>query len=200
MNRINHENISVRPIRTRAEWTRLIRLYRHSFPPSERKPYIILLSYWRKKKTDIWYAEETTPSRPRFLGFAATLNGEKDILLDYLAVSNDARGKGVGSVILKKLLSAYSDKGFFTEIESVFEKDAQDIDSRIRRRRFYLGNGLMPLHVLADVFGVQMELLGVNTKMDFESYNAFYKNNYSAFAARHVKPVKEHSHSSFERR
>lgn len=191
-------DVSVRPIRTKSEWLNLIRLYRKSFPLAERKPVIILLSAWRKGKADIWYQEKSIKTkvgvRKCFLGFAVTLKGENAVLLDYLAVSDAQRGKGAGSYLLRSVIDAYPGKGFFVEIESIYEAGISNRQERLRRRRFYTKNGLSPLHVTADVFGVQMELLGKDVQMDFAAYNAFYKNNYSAFAARHVTPVKPPEH------
>ena len=57
---------------------------------------------------------------------------------------------------------------------------------RIRRRRFYMANGMQPAQVMASVFGVNMELLCWNCRVDFCSYHAFYRDNYSAWAAQHI--------------
>ncbi|MBR7161184.1 MAG: GNAT family N-acetyltransferase [Clostridia bacterium] len=183
----------IRKIRTAGEWKNMYRLYKEAFPRAERKPFLIFLSTWRKGKTDVWYAEETihtkSGTRKRFLGFATTLNGENDILLDYLAVKKSARCRGIGSRILKTLVSAYIGKGFFVEIESVYENGARNLSERMRRRNFYVKNGLHALNVVADVSGIQMELLGRDMVMDFQGYNDFYKHNYSAFAAKNVTRI-----------
>ena len=191
-------SVTVRPIETAREWRNLLRLYKRAFPRSERKPPIILLNCWRRKKADVWYAEKTLDcghgERKCFLGFAITLNGTDAVMLDYLAVADHARGKGAGSFILKTLLNAYNDKGFFTEIESIYEKDIPNLYEREKRRGFYIKNGLLPLYVTADVFGVQMELMGVNMNIDFAGYNAFYQHNYSSYAAKHVTYVEPSEH------
>lgn len=186
-------DIKVRKIESACEWRNIRRLYRASFPPQERKPFLILLLTWRKGKADVWYAEETFPCRgglrKRFLGFAITLNGSNAILLDYLAVKENARGRGIGSRILKTLLCAYDGNGFFVEIESIYEKGAKNLPERMKRRSFYTRNGLRALNVVADVFGIQMELLGKDMTIDFQTYNDFYRYNYSAFAANHVTKI-----------
>ena len=43
------------------------------------------------------------------------------------------------------------------------------------------------LGVLADVFGVRMELLGWDCKLDFNGYQTFYREHYSAWAAEHLE-------------
>ncbi len=186
-------NIEIRKISSAKEWKNLARLYKKAFPPSERKPLLILLTTWRKGKSDIWYAEETLSlrgsTRRRFMGFATTLNGKDAILIDYLAVRETARRRGIGSLIVRTLLETYSGKGFFVEIESVYESNAKNLPERMRRRIFYRKNGLSSLHVVADVFGVQMELLGKDMTIDFQSYNDFYRYNYTVYAAKHVTEI-----------
>lgn len=185
--------IEIRKIASAREWKNLLRLYRRAFPRSERKSPLILLTTWRSRKADIWYAEETflrgTKIHKRFLGFAATLNGENAILLDYLAIRKGKRGKGAGSLFLKFLMDSYPEKGFFVEIESVYDGDNTNLTERMKRRDFYIKNGLTALRVVADVFGVQMELLGKNMTIDFKGYNDFYRYNYSAYAANHVTEI-----------
>lgn len=41
--------------------------------------------------------------------------------------------------------------------------------------------------VFVELFGVDMELLGFDCSLTFEEYHAFYRDNYSAWAAEHVK-------------
>ena len=107
-------------------------------------------------------------------------------MLDYLAVDPRARSSGIGTEALKLLQATYADRGFFVEIESPFE-EVSDKQDRIRRRAFYRRCGLEPLGVMAVVFGVKMELLGRGCQLDFDSYQAFYRENYSDYAAQHLE-------------
>lgn len=43
------------------------------------------------------------------------------------AVWKDARGQGAGSLMLKTLLNAYHVKGFFVEVESIYDKNAKNL-------------------------------------------------------------------------
>ncbi len=160
---------------------RVFCLYYAAFPAAERKPFSMILSMKKKGKTDIWYLER----KGKFAGFATTINGEGLVLIDYLAVPNRRRGRGAGSKALELIREKYAGQGVFVEIESVFEA-GKDQEERIRRKQFYLKNGMKELHVLADVFGVRMELLGWDCEMDFERYQAFYRENYSPWAAEHL--------------
>jgi len=95
------------------------------------------------------------------------------------------RGRGVGTYAMKTILQTYQDKGVFVEIESAYE-EGRDQAERIRRKRFYETCGMKALGVAAMVFGVKMELLGARCEMDFETYHAFYRKNYSEWAAGHI--------------
>ena len=163
------------------QWFRIYALYRAAFPGCERKPFRMIVTMARRGKTDVWYAE----SGGRFAGFASTINGESIILLDYLAVDKKRRGRGEGSRILQALKENYAGEGLFVEIESPFE-NVPDRRMRLRRKNFYMTNGFAPADVMADVFGVHMELLCFNCSMDFSSYHAFYRDNYSPWAAEHI--------------
>ena len=91
---------------------------------------------------------------------------------------------------MKKLLDMYGDRGFFLEIESTRE-DCPNLATRIKRKDFYMACGLAPMDVEAEVFGVRMELLGRNCRMDFESFRRFYREEYSPWAAEHILPISE---------
>ena len=90
--------------------------------------------------------------------------------------------------MLKHMLALYGSKGLFVEIENPFEK-CDNRDERLRRRNFYIQNGMQPLNVFACVFGVNMELLGCGVDITFDRYREFYRSNYSDFAAKHILPV-----------
>ena len=178
---MNRNDFIARRISAPLEWFRIYCLYRRSFPRSERKPFRIIVSMWKKGKTDVWYLAEGR----RFAGFATTINGEARILLDYLAVREKMRGRGAGSRMLEELKKQYAGKGIFVEIESAFENGKDQLE-RVRRRKFYLKNGMESARVMASVFGVKMELLCWNCRVNFAEYRAFYRDNYSPWAAEHI--------------
>ena len=158
-------------------------LYREAFPRCERKPFSIILSMAEKGKTDLWCFED----EHGFAGMCATINGSDSILIDYLAVAKRRRGHGVGSEMLRLLLEHYKDYGVFLEIEMI-DAEAKNNAERIRRRDFYLRAGLTPMCTFAELFGVNMELLGTRCKLSFDEYREFYLKNYGKFAYDHIKP------------
>lgn len=163
-------------------WMKIHRLYRSAFPVYERKPFSMIRKMQKNGKTDVWYFEKNG----KFIGLAATINGEDTILIDYLAIEKKHRKCGFGSEILRLLREKYRDKCVFVEIESTFE-ECENKEERKKRKAFYLRNGMEEMNVIAELFGVNMELLGFNCKMTYAEYNAFYRDNYSPWAAEHIK-------------
>lgn len=170
---------------TALQWLRIYCLYQSAFPRNEKKPFSMIRSMHKKGKSDVWYCEQ----EGKFVGMVITINGPDKILLDYLAVNRKCRGQGVGSEILRQMREQYRGKGVFLEIETV-KDSAENYEERKRRKQFYLSNGMTELGVFVELFGVEMELLGFDCTLTFEEYHAFYRDNYSEWAAEHVKRPK----------
>ena len=178
------DQVVLSPPGSTLDWFRVWQLYRQAFPPSERKPFSIIRSMYRKGQTDLWCIRKNS----RFVGFASTVNSPEVILLDYLATVPQYRGQGIGSAALQLLKQQYLGKGVFVEIEETRDP-GDDQPLRIRRRQFYESAGMVALDVTVMVFGVKMELLGWGCRMDFDSYKAFYHDHYNPWAAEHIRPV-----------
>ena len=166
------------------QWRRLHRLYESAFPKEEKKPFSMIRTMQKKGKTDVWYCEEAG----KFAGLVITINGPDKILLDYLAVDIKRRGCGLGSEMLRLMRKQYAGKGVFLEIEVVTE-EAANYEERKRRKQFYLRNGMTELGVFVELFGVDMELLGLNCHLDFDAYRDFYLKNYGRFAYDHISKL-----------
>ena len=177
-------HIELRRPDSTADWLRIYYLYRFAFPRAERKPFSMIRRMTKLGKTDTWCLTH----KGEFVGLGITINGADTILLDYFAVVKRRRGYGIGTAALHVLVEQYRDKGFFLEIESTLE-DAPNLAQRQKRKRFYLAAGLKELGVQAKLFGVNMELLGVGCKLDYESYRNFYRDNYNQWAADHIGPA-----------
>ena len=163
---------------------RIKHLYKRAFPRSERKPFSIIMKMQKEGKSDVWYFEDDSG----FLGMATTINSTDTVLIDYFAVADKRRGEGHGTEMLGALLELYSPRGVFLEIEIPYE-DAPDYEVRRRRREFYLRAGLLPMNTRAKLFGVDMELLGVDCALDFDAYRDFYADNLGRWAAEHIKRI-----------
>lgn len=165
-------------------WYRLYKLYCEAFPAYERKPFSMIRSMQKNGKSDVWYFEK----EGKFAGLVFTINSDNVILIDYLAIAANRRGEGIGSAIISQLREYYGEKGIFVEIESIFA-ECENKDERLRRKQFYLNNGLIHMKVMVVLFGVEMELLGINCKLTYDEYYDFYKDNYGDFATQNIKPA-----------
>ena len=176
--------IALQKPNTASDWLRLQRLYRSAFPRDERKPFAVIRRMFREGKADIW----CVLFQGRFVGLSTTVNGSERILIDYFAISEKHRGKGIGKAAMECLLSLYPDKGVFLEIESP-DRPGLDQAQRKKRKEFYLSCGFAELGVRAKVFGVPMELLGIRCQMDFQQYREFYGFHMSPWAADHLEEL-----------
>ena len=163
------------------QWLRLYRLYLSAFPAEERKPFFTIVSMFRKKRMDVWCLEQDR----HFLGFVTAIDDEGLVLIDYLAIEDRCRGKGIGTAALQAIQKQYSRKQIFLEIESIYEQ-TPNLAQRQRRRAFYLRSGLKPMNVMINLFGVKMELLGFDCHIDYDRYHRFYMKNLGRWAAGHV--------------
>ena len=114
------------------QWVDIYKLYQKAFPASEKKPFSLIVRMYRKGTSDVWRFTRDG----RFAGLIITINGEKHVLLDYLAVEEHSRGTGIGTQILELMRRQYAGKGVFLEIESVYE-DCDNKDQRLQRKHFY---------------------------------------------------------------
>jgi len=183
---MDSNKLTVKQPKGLCEWLQIYRLYQSAFPASEKKPFSMIRTMYQKGRSDVWYCERNG----KFAGLVITINGPEQILLDYLAVEKKHRGQGAGSQILWAMREKYAGKGVFLEIEIVDEA-ADNFAERKRRKQFYLSNGMTPMNVFVELFGVDMELLGFDCTLTFEEYHAFYRDNYNAWAADHVKRGKQ---------
>ncbi len=180
--------MKLRQVQSRKDWRDIKKLYNDAFPANEKKPFWMIRWKYRQSAADVWVLEQ----EGEFAGLAITMNGPDLVLLDYFAVSAEKRGGGIGGEALKVLQEMYSGRRFFLEIESVEEpvvdsagKDESCME-RERRKRFYLANGMQELGVNVTLFGVDMELLGYNCKVDFDEYRGLYLDTYGNWAAKNV--------------
>lgn len=90
-------------------------LYVTAFPPEERKPFSLLLEKEKEGCIEIFYAEN---EEGKLAGEAMIARHGDIILLEYYAIADRFRGKGVGTDLLKQLLERYEGSRFILEIES----------------------------------------------------------------------------------
>lgn len=102
--------------------------------------------------------------------------GNITVLL-FFAVDEKLRSKGYGSAILAKLEEAYPKNQIVITIEPI-DENAPDIETRRRRKKFYLGNGWKETGYYIS-FGGKQEILFKNgefTKGGLRLFFMLYSN------------------------
>lgn len=112
------------------------------------------------------------------------------VLLDYFAIAEDYRGQGEGSEALMLLQALYSDKKFFLEIEEP-DETAENQKERLRRKAFYLRNGMQETGIRIKLFGVPMEILATDSSLNFEQCAKLYRALYGPMYQKVVELVEE---------
>lgn len=146
-------------------------LYMRAFPADERKPFSLIEECQRRGCCDILAIQKVGGT---FAGLAITLRNKEIVLLDYFAVEDRFRGEGIGSEGLRALQEKFSDYAFILEIEST-RNLTDESDLRVRRKNFYLRNGMQMMDYMVKLFGVEMEMLTSGTYVSYEAYFELYR-------------------------
>lgn len=147
------------------QWKQLEEIYLEAFPKQERKPFGVLKGSVRRGKVRIFPAEENGT----LLGFTAVIPFEDMVMVDYLAVSHKARGKGTGSQLMQQVCSHYAGKKVVLLIERL-DDQAENAQQRMARRRFYLKNGFASTDLFTTGAGGDMEVLSFGGQVTGDAY------------------------------
>ncbi len=163
-------------------------LYESSFPASERKE----LDYMLRGANAAAY-EVLVISTPAVsvAGMVITVSHGGLTMLDYLAVSPDLRGQGLGHAVLPLIRQRVRESGggrFFLEIETpppacIPRDPCVNPEQRVRRKAFYLSAGMAETGVRAFIYGNDMELLAFPEDAEhitFEGYDALLRATFPA--------------------
>ncbi len=165
----------------KATLAKLKALYLRAFPRSERKPFGLMQ---KNPLVDILAITEDG----NFCGLFIVARGKCAYLLDYFAVSEDYRGKGIGSSALELLSEHYDGKRIVIEIEDP-SVPSDNADQRARRKAFYLRNGFDVSADKVNLFGEQMLLLSLNGEITFEEYKSVFTDVYGHLLSVNVKKL-----------
>lgn len=203
---MNDKNIRLVKADQKPQVDRIHRLYKEAFPPEERKPFLLIRRKCWEGVTEMLSIEDENGT---FLGLAITMLDGDIVLLDYFAIDPGCREGGVGSAALVLLKERYEAKRFLLEIENTAmesiapaaakgfgngrqkESPEQIQKLRLRRKSFYLRNGMTPLPFLVNLFGVDMEVLSSGCSVTFAEYRAVYEHVYGNLAGRNIRFIKE---------
>ncbi|MCI9409627.1 MAG: GNAT family N-acetyltransferase [Oscillospiraceae bacterium] len=131
------------------------RLYRTAFPADERAPMWLLAMKSGKENVDFWgiYADG------KWSGLAYVISEGSASYLFYLALSENMRGRGIGSKALQSILIHYEGQRIFLALEQL-DESANNFEERQKRRKFYIRNGLRPLPLTIREATVTYDVMG----------------------------------------
>ncbi len=158
-----------------ADFGKIRKLYNTAFPADERAPMWLLAVKAYKKSVDFWSLYRDG----KWFGMAYVLNEDDLSYLFYFAVSESERGKGLGSAALKSLKKKYEGRRLFLALEQL-DENADNYPERLKRRNFYLKNGLKPINrtireckVVYNVMGVGGDVLPLEYEKMMRNYLGF---------------------------
>ena len=155
---------------TKNQWEKIREIYMEAFPKQERKPFGILKRSVKRGKVELFAAWEGTD----LLGFTAVIPFEDMVMVDYLAVSAKARGKGTGSQLMEEVCGHYTGKKVVLLIERL-DDQAENAAQRQARRWFYLKNGFASTDLFTSGAGGDMEVLSFGGQVHGSDYMRLQK-------------------------
>lgn len=145
---------------------RLADIYNRSFPDSERVPVATLLGSLGTRSHRLFTAQSDSDRSP--VGFATVLEITTELmLLEYLAVDERYRSRGIGGRLLDHVMGCLQEQGYsgaFLEVEPRTSDHLEEWESRERRVEFYRRHGAvevpcLPKYVVPNlVTGMPMEM------------------------------------------
>jgi GNAT superfamily N-acetyltransferase len=163
-------------------------LYESSFPASERKELDYMLTGDKAAAYEVLAV--STPDCP-VAGMVITVTHGDLTMLDYLAISPDLRGQGLGHAVLPMIRDRVKETSgghFFLEIETpppvcIPRDPCGNPKQRMRRKAFYASVGMVETGVRAFIYGNDMELLAFPEDagaITFAGYDALLKATFPA--------------------
>ena len=160
----------------------LKKLYTVAFPKQERKPF-----WFIKYKASRGSMEILEIYEDGFAGLAIMAVYRDLALLTFFATLPEKRNGGLGSKALQMLLKRYEDKRFYLEIE--LPTGDEDDDIKLRRKGFYMRNGLAEAGINVDLFGIPMEVMSSNCSISDSEYHELYDAVIGRRLSKHIKSI-----------
>lgn len=169
------------------DYKKISRLYRTAFPADERAPMWFMAMKSEDENVDFWglYANG------EWVGLAYVISEGTASYLFYLALSENMRGRGLGSKALQAVLMQYGGQRVFLALEPL-DESAENSEERARRRSFYLKNGLKPLPLTIREARVTYDVMGTGEVQpkEYESMMKKYLGAASGLVSMDIKEKK----------
>ena len=130
------------------------------FAPDEVKP----LSWILNGLSAGHYACYGAVEEDRIAAYAFFVIDGRNAMVDYLAVCENLRGRGTGSLLIRMMTDDLQQKYDCVLLESEdpdYATDEEDRNVRERRIRFYLHNRLVPTGIRSEVWHVHYRILAL---------------------------------------
>ena len=145
-------------------------LYESAFPANERIPIKHLLD--NKIKREFWAFFDGD----LFCGFSNSITHGSITNIVYFAVVPELRSRGYGSQILQTIRKQHPDTRIVVDIEVEEDsKDAEELERRNRRRKFYTRNGFDSSPVDYVWQGEHYRLLSAGGTVNEKEFRDFWK-------------------------
>lgn len=167
---------------TNGEIEKIKTLYYEAFPKDEQKPFELISQKQAEGLVEIL----SIKNEENFCGLVLLAKSENLVLLDYFAIVKEFRGQKIGSEVLRILQDRFKHEKLIIEIENS-NVVCDNKPERIRRKHFYLKNGLKQVSFEVDLFGVEMEILTNNQPLIFEEYYRVYYNVFGSIVVGNIK-------------
>lgn len=153
---------------------------KRTFPPSELKPLRTIQRHMRAGRYPAWglyQGEELTA----YALLWQTVDG-RAVLLDYLGVPRDRRGRGWGSRMLAQLRRIYGERAaILAEVEAPEAAEPGERALQERRLDFYCRAGFRYAGFDSRLFGVHYRLLAAGAGEEpelLEAYRTLYQGHF----------------------
>lgn len=117
-------------------------IFYEAFPPSETIPFITILKKMEDYREIVYYCRKENEIVA--IALMAIFEEPSFLLLDYFALKNEFRGKGIGTVFLSKLIQFSEENGPYSLIIAEVEDPEFGEDQQVKNRRirFYQNIGM----------------------------------------------------------
>lgn len=149
-------------------------IYTTSFPKEDRMPFgmMLMMSYLWNTEFLSFYDRDT------LCGFVYMATIRKLTFVMFFSVAENLRSKGYGSRILDEIQSIHANNKIIVSIEPC-NQDADDIEQRLRRKKFYTNNGYEETGYCIKLGGKKQEIIiknGAFDKREFMLFLMLYSN------------------------
>lgn len=162
-------DLRVEPVKGKAK-RKVKEIYKASFVKEDRMAFWMMRMMSRMKSTDFlsFYDEDI------LCGFVYMATLDNLTFIMFFAVDENNRSKGYGSRILEEIQSIYPSNKIVLTIERCIE-DADNIEQRLRRKKFYINNGYKDTKFLVELVNKTQEVLIKNGEFKSDEFVSFFK-------------------------